>query len=333
MIVQNYNQQNQYNNNKKIQKNNNKNKINNRDNHQIVPSPSTNTNRPLRVVTHNVQGLTDLTKQKQLLDTVHLDHIDIIGLFEIKLNKTASKYIFRNNKHYKAFFNNDSDSPMGSGIGIIISNEYAKYITKVYSYKGRLIYIDLHMKGKIKLRIIQVYLPASTSGLREYTLDLYTCIEKTIIDATRANARIILMGDFNIQYEKYIKYYRCNGNSHWRDSIFTKLNSLRLVDTVTLYQDITPSTPFNTFLPHQQSSSPTRIDYIWVSRNLVDETINSNNYTPELYSSDHLGVYVSFFTNNLFKRKSIATLKQKDRGKIIYHYDQMTNDKWKEYAD
>src|SRR6266480_2070756 len=193
MIVQNNNQQNQHN-NKKIQKNNNINKNNNnRNNHQIVPSTSTNTNRPLRVVTHNVQGLTDLTKQKQLLDTLHLDHIDIIGLFETKLNTTASKYIFRNNKHYKAFFNNDSDSPMGSGVGIIISNEYAKYVTKVHSYKGRLIYIDLHMKGKIKLRIIQVYLPASTSGLREYTLDLYNCIEKTIIDATRVNARIILM--------------------------------------------------------------------------------------------------------------------------------------------
>ncbi len=189
------------------------------------------------------------------------------------------------------------------------------------------------MKGKIKLHIIQVYLPTSTSGLREYTLDLYNCIEKTIIDATRANARIILMGDFNTQYEKYIKYYHRNGNSHWRDSIFTKLNSLRLVDTVALYQDITPSTPFNTFLPHQQSSSPTRIDYIWVSRNLIDKTINSNNYTPELYSSDHLGVYVSFFTNNLFKRKSIASLKQKDRGKTIYHYDQMNDAKWKDFAD
>ena len=44
-------------------------------------------------------------------------------------------------------------------------------------------------------------------------VDLDDFIKKTIIDAQKQNARIILMGDFNIQYEKYIKYYRHNSNS------------------------------------------------------------------------------------------------------------------------
>ena len=141
------------------------------------------------------------------------------------------------------------------------------------------------------------------------------------------------MGDFNIQFENYIKYYRRNGNSHWRDSLFTKINNLQLIDTVALYQDITPTTPYNTFIPKQQQSSPTRIDYIWISRDLLDETINSNNYNSELYSSDHLGVYISFYTNNLFKQKSIANLKQQKIYKTIFHYDKMNQEKWKEFAD
>jgi len=319
----------QNNNNTTRNHNNNKNK---KRNNNMLFSSTTN-NKPLRVVTHNVQGLTDPTKQKQLLDTIYLDNINIMGLSETKLNPTASKYIFKNNQHYKAYFNNDSTSPTGSGVRIVIDNSYAKYIQKINGYKGRMIYIDLYMKGRMKLRIIQVYLPASSTGLREYTLDLYNCIEKTIIEASRAKSRIILMGDFNIQYEKYIKYYRRNGNSHWRDSLFTKLNNLQLIDTVSLYHDITPTTPYNTFLPKQHQSSPTRIDYIWISRDLLDETINSNNYNPELYSSDHLGIYISFYTNNLFKQKSIANLKQQKIYKTIFHYDKMNQEKWKEFAD
>src|SRR2546421_8793664 len=114
-------------NNNNTTQNHNNNKNQTRNNNMLLSS--TINNKPLRVVTQNVQGLTDPTKQKQLLDTLHLDKIDIIGLSETKLNQTASKYIFKNNKHYKAFFNNDSDSPMGSGVGLIISNDYAKFIT------------------------------------------------------------------------------------------------------------------------------------------------------------------------------------------------------------
>jgi len=108
---------------------------------------------------------------------------------------------------------------------------------------------------------------------------------------------------------------------------------LQLIDTVALYHDITPTTSYNTFLPKQHQSSPTRIDYIWISRDLLDETINSNNYNSELYSFDHLGVYISFYTNNLFKQKSIANLKQQKIYKTIFHYDKMNQEKWQEFAN
>src|SRR5436305_11605600 len=93
-----------------------------------------------------------------------------------------------------------------------------------------------------------------------------------------------------------------------------------------------PFISYNTFLPKQQQSSPTRIDYIWISHDLLDKTINSNNYNPELYS-DHLGVYISFYMNNLFKQKSLANLKQHKMYKTIFHYDKMNQKKWKEFTD
>ena len=70
----------------------NNNKINNRNNNML--HLTTINNKPLRVVMHNVQSLTDSTKQKQLLSTIYLDNINI-GLLETKLNPTVSKYIFK----------------------------------------------------------------------------------------------------------------------------------------------------------------------------------------------------------------------------------------------
>ena len=84
MTVQNNNNTTRNHNNKKNKKRNN----------NMLPSSTTN-NKPLRVVTHNVQGLTDPTKQKQLLDTIYLDNINIMGLSETKLNPTASKYFLK----------------------------------------------------------------------------------------------------------------------------------------------------------------------------------------------------------------------------------------------
>ncbi|HKQ21977.1 MAG TPA: endonuclease/exonuclease/phosphatase family protein, partial [Nitrososphaeraceae archaeon] len=282
-------------------------------NNNIQINSETNTpshSYPLRILTQNIQGLNDPTKQQQVLNQMSIEHIDILGLSETKLNITSSKLIFKNNQQYKAFFNNDSDSPRGSGVGIIISNTYAKYIQKVNSYKGRCIYIDLFMKGKVKLRIMQIYLPATTTNMRSYTSDIQQFIYENLKQAVATNTRIILMGDFNAKYEEFISEYRRNHTTRWWNKIFQFLHRLQLVDTIQLFHDINPTNPFNTFIPKNSLLKPTRIDYIWISRDLIDESINSNIYQPELYNTDHNAVYLSLYTNNIFQRKSVAKLKQ-----------------------
>src|SRR5215213_396776 len=110
-----------------------------------------------------------------------------MGLSETKLLFSTSRYTLKNNKEFKTFFNNDSPTPRGSGVGIIISNEYAKYIYKVIGYKGR---------------------------------EIYNYITTNIKEALRKKSRVILMGDFNINYEQYIRTYNRNGYTHWRDMFF-----------------------------------------------------------------------------------------------------------------
>ena len=48
--------------------------------------------------------------------------IDVIGLSETKLKQISSKFIFKNNPHYNAYFEIDTSSSNGSGVGIVIAN-------------------------------------------------------------------------------------------------------------------------------------------------------------------------------------------------------------------
>ncbi len=291
-------------------------------------------NSPLRIITQNVRGINDPTKRQQLIDFMDLNKVNIFGLSETKLSNSTAAFSFKQfNNKYTSFFNNDTSSTNGSGVGIIVSKDYAKFIHKTEAYKGRVLFMDLIMKGRVKIRIFQIYLPTTTTGMRDYTTDLYKYIIDKIKDALRCHSRIIIMGDFNINLEKYLKQYRRNGYTHWQNSLFKDLQRLNLVDTITLCHDITPTTPFNTFVPNHPNQSPSRIDFIWITRDLIDEVINSNIFDPELYKSDHNALYLSLTTTNLFKRKSVASLKQHNMRKRIFHYDQMDDDKWQTFAE
>jgi len=84
-----------------------------------------------------------------------------MGLVETKLTNKAAKYIYNNNNSFQFFYNNKASSPLSQGVGLLISNEYAKFIQISGGYNGRVVYIDLFLKGRMKVRIIQVYLHAN----------------------------------------------------------------------------------------------------------------------------------------------------------------------------
>ena len=189
--------------------NNNNNNINNNNNKN-----NSTTTYPCRIVTQNIQGLNDVTKQQQLLDTMKIDHIDIMGLSETKLSQQRSKHIYTRNQHYDAYFNNDGDQH-STGVGIIVSKEYSKYIHRAIGYKGRVLYVDLFMKGRIKLRIIQVYFHANfNNNNKKEILDLHAYIENLISKSYKEHYRVIIMGDFNVDPKCYEQSLRTNSSFH-----------------------------------------------------------------------------------------------------------------------
>src|SRR3954471_16955738 len=107
---------------------------------------------------------------------LELEHISVIGLSETKIHKLQSKFIYKHLTNFTTYFDNDSVSPMGSGVGIIISNDYNKYIHRHKGYKGRVYHVDLFMKGYVKMRIIQTYLHATIVNNRKDIEDIHSYI-------------------------------------------------------------------------------------------------------------------------------------------------------------
>ena len=180
----------------------------NKNNNQIIEKKN---QYPLRIMTQNIQGLNLLSKQDQILQTMSINNISIIGLAETKLTDKLSKHIYKNNPNYVAYFNNNNEHPMGTGVGLIFSKEYANKIHKVQGYKGRIIYADIYFKGNTKIRIIQVYLHANFTGNRIPIEETRTKLTEYIEDAQRRNFKLVVMGDFNVNPEKYKKAYHTNG--------------------------------------------------------------------------------------------------------------------------
>lgn len=88
-------------------------------------NPPPVTTYPFRILTLNVQGLNLKFKQEQLISMIKSDHISIMGLSETKLRPNQSRFIYKHIDDYSFYFNNDSDSVHGSGVGLIISKSYS----------------------------------------------------------------------------------------------------------------------------------------------------------------------------------------------------------------
>ena len=85
---------------------------------------------------------------------VNMRKIDIMGFSETKLSHKLAPHVFINLPNYRAIFHSNKDHSNGSGVGLLIHHDYARFIHRVRYFEGRVISVDFLMKGKSKLRII-----------------------------------------------------------------------------------------------------------------------------------------------------------------------------------
>ena len=98
------------------------------------------------------------------MQTIKYKRIDIVGITDTCIKAREAKFALKNYQStYQAYWS-PSEQSYTSGVGLLISNEYAKYVQKVVSWKGRIIYTDLYTAGNKKTRIINTYVPPIHKG-------------------------------------------------------------------------------------------------------------------------------------------------------------------------
>jgi exonuclease III len=107
--------------------------------------------------TLNINYLTDY-KKNMIYEILQDNKIQALGLAETHLNEKQAKYYFKQFKNEYTFYHSvDKENIKSTGVGIIIRNDLNLRVIKSDSYRERIIYVDLLLENKKKLRIIQYY--------------------------------------------------------------------------------------------------------------------------------------------------------------------------------
>jgi exonuclease III len=96
---------------------------------------------------------------------INMRKIDIMGFSETKLTHKQAPHVFNALPNYRAIFHSHQNHTNGSGVGLLIHNDYARFIHRIRYFSDRVIAVDLLMKGKGGLRIIQLYTPTASNNL------------------------------------------------------------------------------------------------------------------------------------------------------------------------
>ncbi|PKC06958.1 hypothetical protein RhiirA5_418842, partial [Rhizophagus irregularis] len=118
---------------------------------------------------------------------------------------------------------------------------------------------------------------------KDEILEFYTKLEEILIVEKKLQAKIICVGDFNSSYDTAIAQQRANRKIFWKDRIFQILKKNVMVDINLIYHD----RPLNTW---NRSDKKSRIDYMWVTEDLVSDTIYVSTNKVHIFETDHSAV-------------------------------------------
>ena len=257
-----------------------------------------------------------------------LNQIDILGLFKTNLSNASTKfqkshlpsdytYFFASDKHHK-----------GSGIALCIKSSLADYIFYHTSNRGRYVLIDLQLRNKQKLRIIQIYLHVNNAHLSA-RLELEKEILQHLRFAHTRNYHTIVMGDFNIDIDNpSLNRQSCIAKMRF----ISQLKELDLVDSYDLLSPDDHNKPYHYTWHNVSNTISSRIDYIWCSLPLMSNFIYHSSFKSKLYQSDHHQLVLFLDKRSLFLSATGSTNKKSQISKIKYQYDRIDSTLWNSFS-
>src|ERR1044071_2999493 len=276
----------------------------------------------INIGTHNVRGFHNRGKQRIFMDAYKEYNLDIVGITETKLPSKQSKNVLIDNKYYKSWWTGLPDNNYTGGVGIAIKKGLHQYVHKVTSKLGRLIIIDLKFRGKINLKLINIYVNSNDTERIERD-NLLKELNKSITEANINKSHLIIMGDLNADAEKYDSLNRTATKGKYK--IIQLLRDQGLYDT----QKLTDVNLNYTWKKNNETKH--RIDYIWVNDYMIEDLLITKVISCDELSTDHNILAMTINSSNIFGRRPIATEKRKNIKRDIYTLDKMTDDLWEKF--
>src|SRR5215216_3996983 len=271
----------------------------------------------LTFATHNVHSLRDDVKNNKILDTFHQKNVNFVALSET-WHQSSQSYRCSSDPNFDTLWSSVSNK--FTGVGLLISKSWSKHIAKKFLDNDRYIYVDLYLKGNVKLRVFSIYIHATESKERKV---LQTTLLRLIDYSLQSGFHIIIMGDFNADLIK-LQYLINSGKTIlWK---YDLVHGLVLKNFLDLY-DICHDTPLPTF---KRSNTASRIDAIFASQNLVSDFLYCNIIHSYLYKSDH-EIVIAYFSNIQHESQSHSRINDTKRKVLLLK--SMDPSKWTNFAE
>ncbi|EXX72167.1 hypothetical protein RirG_071910 [Rhizophagus irregularis DAOM 197198w] len=148
-----------------------------------------------------------------------INKISCLIITETKLQTASAKMIYKDYKDITTWWLCDSDNYFSTEVGIIMNNDYAKYVIKKDIIEGRALKLTLLLKEKIRFTIIAIY-NFSNNSYKDKILEFYTKLEEILTVEKKLQAKIVCVRDFNASYNTAIAQQRANQKIFWKDHIF-----------------------------------------------------------------------------------------------------------------
>ena len=193
---------------------------------------------------------------------------------------------------YKAYWSFDPLDSSG-GVGLIVAPFVSKYIQRIHRYKSRFIAIDLFVPGK-KLKVINIYNFQQGDFIRSGKT-FAKFIVQHIEEAKKADFKIIIMGDFNLDASVYFDVLT---KGRTPPAFFTLTKFLTENDFIDQHSIDSDGLEYAS---HYVNNRPiSRIDQIWFS----DDLLSSEYCFDRVWSLS----CTEYDTNSIFNLNNLQIL-------------------------
>ncbi|GES99798.1 hypothetical protein GLOIN_2v1814043 [Rhizophagus clarus] len=288
---------------------------------KIKRGKNSSTASTLNIATLNVHFLT-ISKVEPIIDLMISKNIHVLALQEISVRKQNALFMFKKFSHrFRAIFDNDPSSLRGCGVGFIIDRQFARHVSKSEGYKGRYLSITLSFRH-FSMKIFNVYIKSKvTSTDGQLIADLQAKLTTNLRSNDDQDIHSIVLGDFNLSYEKYQQKLLQGKSPSPQEAIFDKLdNEFHFVDVIALLEpDASKITTFDATV------GSSRIDYIWISPGVFNNILSHRISVVDSFTTDHKLVSASLLMPNLSQHRSPTN------HKTVFNFKDMSAEQWDEY--